>query len=91
MVKNKMLKMVSEKCELSQKQVDSVLSAFVDTVVETLKTNREEKINLGSLGSFKVKNVPERSGVSTLGEKKAWKVPAHDEITFKMNKNVKTI
>ena len=39
----------------------------------------------------KVKNVPERSGVSTLGEKKAWTKPSHDEITFKMGKAVKEL
>ena len=91
MAKNEMLKKVSEVSGLSQKDVDTVLSAYATVVVNTLTENRDEKIALGSLGTFNVKNVPERSGVSTLGEKKAWTKPAHDEITFKMGKAVKEL
>lgn len=91
MVKNEMLKKVAEVSGLSQKDVDAVLTAYATVVVDTLTENRDEKIALGNIGTFKVKNVSERSGVSTLGEKKAWTKPAHDEITFKMGKAVKEL
>lgn len=91
MLKNEMLKKIAEVSGLSQKDVDAVLTAYANVVVDALTANRDEKIALGNIGTFKVKNVPERSGVSTLGEKKAWTKPAHDEITFKMGKAVKEL
>ena len=91
MVKNEMLNKVAEISGLSQKDVDAVLTAYATTVVDTLTENRDEKIALGNLGTFKVKNVPERSGVAALAGGKAWTKPAHDEITFKMGKAVKEL
>ena len=91
MTKNEMLKKVSELSGVTQKQVDAVISAFTDTVMDTLADNRDEKIALGNLGTFKVKHVPERSGVATLAGGKAWTKPAHDEITFNISKSVKEL
>ena len=91
MVKNEMLKKVAEVSGLSQKDVDAVLTAYATVVVDTLTENRDEKIALGNIGTFKVKNVPERRGVATLAGGKAWTKPAHDEITFKMGKAIKEL
>ena len=91
MTKNEVLKKVSELSGVTQKQVDVVLSAFSDVVVDTLADNRDEKVSIGNLGTFKVKHVPERKGISTLGEKKEWCKPAHDEICFKMSKSTKEL
>ena len=91
MVKNEMLKLVAEKAEVSQKQVDAVLTAYVEVVTETLAKDEKDRISLGNLGNFKVKEVPERKGVSTLVENKEWVKPAHSEITFKMNKSAKML
>lgn len=91
MTKAEMNKKVSEVTGLSQKDVDAVVSAYVGVVIDTLTADRDEKIALGCLGSFKVKNVPERSGVAALAGGKAWTKPAHDEITFKMSKSVKEL
>lgn len=93
MVKNDLLKKIADKTELSQKTIDSVLIAYADVVTETLAENREEKIALGSLGSFKAKTVPERTGKIMLGERKGeeYCVPEHDEITFKMSKSAKLL
>lgn len=89
MVKNEMLKAVSDKAGVTQKEVDAVLAAFVDVVIDTLSKNKDDKIALPGIGTFKVKNVPERKGISTLGDKKEWVKPAHDEICFKLNKTIK--
>lgn len=91
MVKNEMLKKVSEVSGLSQKDVSAVLSAYATVVVDTLTANRDEKIALENIGTFKVKNVPERSGVAALAGGKTWTKPAHDEIAFKISKSVKEL
>ena len=93
MTKAEMNKKVSEVTGLSQKDVDAVIAAYVGVVIDTLRADRDEKIALGGIGSFKVKNVPERSGKIMLGEKKGevWTKPAHDEIIFKISSSVKEI
>lgn len=93
MVKTELLKAVAEKVELSQKDVDAVLTAFENVVTETLTANTDEKIALGKLGTFKVKIVPERVGKIMMGERKGeqYCVPEHSEITFKMSKTAKQI
>ena len=91
MTKNEVLKKVSELSGVTQKQVDVVLSAFSDVVVDTLADNRDEKVSICNLGTFKVKHVPERSGVAALAGGKEWTKPAHDEICFKISKSVKEL
>lgn len=93
MLKNEILKMVATKAEKTQKDVDAVLTAYTEVVLEVLEENREEKITLGTLGAFKVKNVPERKGVIRMGTKSGeeYVTPAHDEITFKMSKTAKML
>ena len=91
MKKIDVLKKVSELSGVTQKDVDAVISAFSDVVVDTLADNRDEKLSIGNLGTFKVKQVPERSGVAALAGGKEWTKPAHDEICFKMSKSVKEL
>lgn len=92
MTKNELIKAVSEKTEtITQKDVDTVLAAYASVVIETLGEDKDEKITLPGLGSFKVKHVPERSGVAALAGGKAWTKPAHDELTFKISRSVKNI
>ena len=92
MTKNEMIKAVSERVDgATNKLVDEVLKAYADVVVDTLADNRDEKVSIGNLGTFKVKHVPERSGVAALAGGKEWTKPAHDEICFKMSKSVKEL
>ena len=92
MKKNEMIKAVSERVDgATNKLVDEVLKAYADVVVDTLSDNRDEKVSIGNLGTFKVKHVPERSGVAALAGGKEWTKPAHDEICFKMSKSVKEL
>ena len=92
MTKNEMIKAVSERVDgATNKLVDEVLKAYADVVVDTLSDNRDEKVSIGNLGTFKVKHVPERSGVAALAGGKEWTKPAHDEICFKMSKSVKEL
>jgi nucleoid DNA-binding protein len=92
MVKHDVLKGVSAKLDgCSMKDIDAVLGAYSEFIVETLNANKDEKVPFPGVGAFTVKHVGERSGVSAIGEKKAWTVPAHDEIKFTVAKSVKTI
>ena len=91
MKKNEVLKKVSELSGATQRDVDAVISAFSDIVVGTLANNRDKKVSIGNLGTFKVKHVPERSGVAALAGGKEWTKPAHDEICFKISKSVKEL
>lgn len=82
---------VSEIAELSQKDVDVVLTAYATVVTESLAENKDETIPLPGLGTFKVKDVNERRGTIMLGERKGeeYVTPAHQEPTFKLSKSVK--
>ena len=93
MTKAELVKKITEKANISRKETEDVLSAFSEVIMETLTEYREEKIPFEKIGSFKVKNVPERKGKIILGEKagEEYCVPAHDEITFKMSKNAKVL
>lgn len=92
MNKNEVIAAVVEKVEaLKAKDVEAVLTAYTDVVIESLEDNNAEKVVLPGLGSFKVKDVSERKGVSALGDKKEWVKPAHKEICFKISKNVKDL
>lgn len=93
MKKTDLLSLLSSKTELRKKDCEDVLKAFAEVVVEKLTDNHKEKIALDGLGTFKVKDVPERSGTVQLGQNKGatWTKPAHSEITFKMSAKVKEI
>ena len=92
MTKQDLLRGICTKVEgATQKDVAVIIDALTEVVRETLSDNHEEKVTLPGLGYFKVKEVPERSGVSALGDGKAWTVPAHSEITFKMSKTGKAL
>lgn len=88
-----MLKAVSEAAEVTQKDIEKVLKAFEEVVITTLSGDKEEKITLGSLGSFKVKEVAERTGTIMMGQNKGetYTTPAHSEISFKMSKTTKQL
>lgn len=87
MKKIDVLRKVAEKTGFAQKNIEEVLTAYVETVFE----NAEDTVPLPGVGKFAVKDVPERSGVSTLGDGKPWTVPAHKELKFTISKSVKTI
>ncbi len=93
MTKQKMIKKIQEtiNIDVPLKDITEIVDAIPTVVIETLKIDNTEKVTLPGLGSFKVKDVPERRGISTLGEKKEWVKPAHSEITFKMSKSVKEL
>lgn len=94
MTRVEVLRAITSKCsEFNQKEVGSILDAFEDVICENLTANREDRVPLGRIGNFKVKHVPERSGVINIGEDKGdtWVKPAHDEIVFKVSASMRDI
>ncbi len=90
MVKIDILRSIVKRTEgYNQKDVEAILNAYSDVVLDTLKDNRTDKIPLFGIGYFTTKHINEKSGVSTLRGTKEWKVPAHDELKFVISNTVK--
>jgi DNA-binding protein HU-beta len=89
MNKLEMVNSISEKTEFSKKDSEKALSAFIETVKETLL--KGEKISLVGFGNFEVAHVNERSGEIKMGERKGEKyvTPEHDAPKFKFSKSFK--
>lgn len=93
MTKNEMIGKIQEviSIDVTKKDLTEIVDAIATVVVDTLKNDKTEKVVLSGLGTFKVKEVPERRGVAALAGNKEWVKPAHSEITFKINKSIKEI
>lgn len=93
MVKNEMLKNVANESGTTSKVVDEVLNAYGKFVLGVLSKEKDEKIPLPGIGTFKVKEVAERHGKIMLGDRKGEEYisPAHSEIKFHVAKNVKVL
>lgn len=91
MKKHDLVKAIQENIsiEVPLKDITEIVDAISTVVVDTLKNDKTEKVTLPGLGTFKVKDVPERRGIAALAGGKEWVKPAHSEICFKMSKSVK--
>ena len=77
---------IAEKTDLTKKQVEAVLNAFADSVVETLKEG--DKVQMMGFGVFEVKERAARVGRKpSTGE--AIEIPAKKIPTFKQGKGFK--
>lgn len=91
MNKDMLLKKISERIEgASKSDVNVVLDTFEDVIFDTLKADSSEKIKFGKLGTFSVKAVPAKDGISAINGK-PWHTDAHNEIKFTMSKTNKNI
>ena len=86
MTKQEMIREIAEKAHVTQGVANEVFDAFCDVIRDAMKDN--DKITLPSIGSFSVKEVPERRGIIRLGDKagQEYVVPAHSEPRFKVSK-----
>lgn len=77
--------------EISQKQVNSVLSAL-EAVVKDAVYNGDE-VNIPGIGRVKSKVVPERTGTIMMGANKGekWVKPEHKAATIKIASSLKRI
>ncbi|ERJ12796.1 HU family DNA-binding protein [Haloplasma contractile] len=86
MNKSQLISSIHEKTDLTKKDIDLVLDAFINTVYETLKS--ADKVTLSGFGTFEPKHRPERNGVNPkTGEKII--VPESTVPSFKAGKTFK--
>ncbi len=92
MTKAELIKSIGTNVEnVSQKDIGAVLDALTSVVEDGLKA--DDKVVLPGLGTFSVKDVPERRGKILLGDRagEEYVVVAHKEPKFKMSKSFKGI
>ena len=89
MNKTQMIKELANRTHITQKDVAKLIDELPIFVKDTVAAG--EKINLVGFMSFEKKHVKEKSGVSAMGERKAWTTPAHDEIKVSLSKNYRQI
>lgn len=90
MTKKKLIKAIATETNITQKDVIAVLDTLKAVVVDTVQNGKDVKI--ADFVNFSVKEVPERSGITQLGENKGkkWVKPTHKEVKVKLSKSVKT-
>ena len=69
MKKYELVAAVSKKTGLTQNQVNEVINATCETIVETCVENGEE-VNLPAFGKFRQKSNPAREGINPLTKEK---------------------
>ena len=86
MKKNEVLEVVKGGLNLESKKEAENLGKQLEELARIMneKLPVGEKAKFGGL-IFEKKHVPERRGISTLGEKKEWVKPAHDKLTVKLS------
>lgn len=90
MTKAELIKSIGNKVEgLNQKQIDEVLTALSEVVVDVVKA--DDKVVIPNIGTVSVKDVPERRGKIMMGNRKGeeYVVEAHREPKIKLAKGFK--
>ncbi len=86
MNKTELVAAIAEQADLSKKDAEKALKAFVDVVTDELK--KGEKIQLVGFGSFEVADRAARTGINPL-TKKPMDIPASKAPKFKAGKALK--
>ena len=72
--------------------IKEIIPAIEAAIMETLKENKDETIRFGDLGTFKVKHIKEKNGMTHLnGIETPWHKDARDELVFVVSKKCKDI
>lgn len=79
---------LAERIGLSKKDTGVVVDEFMNVLKEGLV--KEGKVTFAGVMSLETKDVPERTGVIQMGEKKGetWVKPAHKKLIFKTGKSL---
>lgn len=88
MNKAELVAAIAEKTELSKKDSEKVLKAFIDVVTEEL--TKGEKVQLVGFGTFEVSERPERTGRNPQ-TKQEITIPASKAPKFKAGKALKDV
>ena len=86
MNKTELIAAIAEKTELTKKDAERALKAFVDVVTDELKQG--EKVQLVGFGTFEVSERPERKGINPK-TKATITIPASKAPKFKAGKALK--
>jgi len=86
MTKADLITAVAQKAELTKKDADAAISAFIEAITETLK--KGDKVQLVGFGSFEVRTRAAREGVNPQTQAKI-KIPASKVPAFKAGKALK--
>ena len=78
--------MIASKSNLTKKDSESALNAFIESVTETMK--KGDKISLVGFGTFETRKRAERTGVNPR-TKETIKIPATTVPAFKAGKALK--
>jgi DNA-binding protein HU-beta len=86
MNKTELVSAIAEKTELSKKDAESALKAFIDVVTDEL--TKGEKVQLVGFGTFEVSERAAREGINPL-TKKPMSIPASKAPKFKAGRGLK--
>jgi len=86
MNKAELIAAMAAKSQMTKKDSENALNAFISSVTESLK--KGEKVGLVGFGTFEVKKRAAREGVNPQ-TKKAIKIPAKKAPVFKAGKGLK--
>jgi len=86
MNKSELVNMMSQKSNMTKKDTESALNAFIESITETLK--KGDKVSLVGFGTFETRKRAERNGINPQ-TKKAIKIPATNAPAFKAGKALK--
>ena len=86
MNKTELVAAIADQADLSKKDAEKALKAFVDVITDELK--KGEKIQLVGFGSFEVTERASRDGINPL-TKKPMSIPASKAPKFKAGKALK--
>ncbi|MCQ2478442.1 MAG: HU family DNA-binding protein [Clostridia bacterium] len=86
MNKTELVAAVAEKADLSKKDAEKAVGAFVDSITKALK--KGDKVQLVGFGTFEVRKRAARNGINPL-TKKPIKIAASKNPVFKAGKALK--
>lgn len=87
MNKAELITSMAEKSELTKKDTESALNAFLETIMETLATG--EKVQLVGFGTFEVRDRKAREGRNPRDPQQVIQIPASKAPVFKAGKTLK--
>lgn len=89
MNKSELVTSIAEKSNLTKKDAEAALNAFLRTVEETLEAG--EKVQLVGFGTFEVRDRKAREGRNPRNPEEVIKIPASKAPVFRAGKSLKEI
>ena len=87
MNKSELISKIAEKSNLSKKDAENALNAFLNTIEESLA--KDEKVQLVGFGTFEVRDRKAREGRNPRNPEEVIKIPASEAPVFRAGKALK--